>query len=229
MTHFEGHPLTGHEALIFDLDDTLYPFGNFLSEEKFWEIFYGYVARANNMTEAEVKTRCEEMLATGMMDLIPAWKDKHVFDIADFTACIDSQDISHMGPCDETRDLLANWQGQVVVFTNAHRSHAERVLEKIGLTPHVAHICDYTTRNLRAKPDPVIYTELLERLALDPKQCVMFEDRANNLEPAHALGMGTVMVHPEPHDLPYVDYWYPDLLTWVRGVRQQLEKTSAVA
>jgi pyruvate,orthophosphate dikinase len=42
------------------------------------------------------------------------------------------------------------------------------------------------------KPDPRIYQQLVQRLAVAPEQVVYIDDTATNLEPAQALGMATI-------------------------------------
>jgi putative hydrolase of the HAD superfamily len=43
------------------------------------------------------------------------------------------------------------------------------------------------------KPDPAIYSLVLERLGLPAEACVFVDDLPGNLKPARALGMGTVV------------------------------------
>ena len=45
----------------------------------------------------------------------------------------------------------------------------------------------------RKKPDPGIYTWVLERMALVPEQCLAFEDSTNGLRAAHGAGLRTVV------------------------------------
>ncbi|KUL43841.1 haloacid dehalogenase [Streptomyces sp. NRRL F-4489] len=45
-----------------------------------------------------------------------------------------------------------------------------------------------------AKPDPVIYQRVLERMGLSADECVFADDRRENLAPAASLGMRTVPV-----------------------------------
>jgi len=45
----------------------------------------------------------------------------------------------------------------------------------------------------RKKPDPGIYTWVLERLALQPQHALAFEDSANGLRAAHGAGLRTVV------------------------------------
>ena len=54
------------------------------------------------------------------------------------------------------------------------------------------------------KPDPEIYTIILQRYALDPKECVFFDDKKENVEAAIKLGIeGRIVTSQEQllHDL----------------------------
>ncbi len=46
----------------------------------------------------------------------------------------------------------------------------------------------------RSKPDPEIFLATAERLKVEPKDCVVFEDSFNGVIAAHAAGMHVVMV-----------------------------------
>jgi HAD superfamily hydrolase (TIGR01509 family) len=45
----------------------------------------------------------------------------------------------------------------------------------------------------RKKPDPQVYRQAIERLALDPRECLAFEDSANGLQAARAAGLATII------------------------------------
>lgn len=47
------------------------------------------------------------------------------------------------------------------------------------------------------KPHPAIYKMVLERLGIGPEEVLYLDDIAENLEPARALGMRTVLVEPD--------------------------------
>lgn len=52
-------------------------------------------------------------------------------------------------------------------------------------------VFSYTVKTV--KPEPEIYKILLERYQLMPEECVFIDDRPENLETAHKLGMKTVL------------------------------------
>ena len=56
------------------------------------------------------------------------------------------------------------------------------------------HIFDITTGSYIPKPDPRSYRTVLDSLDADAAHCVLVEDLSQNLPPAKALGMTTVLV-----------------------------------
>jgi putative hydrolase of the HAD superfamily len=60
------------------------------------------------------------------------------------------------------------------------------------------HVIESAKIGLR-KPDPRIYTMMVEALQVDPRQAVYLDDLGVNLKPARALGMRTIKVI-EPDD-----------------------------
>jgi putative hydrolase of the HAD superfamily len=51
------------------------------------------------------------------------------------------------------------------------------------------------------KPDPRIYTMMIEKLGVDPKKCVYLDDLGVNLKPAREMGMTTIKVVSAPQAL----------------------------
>lgn len=224
---YNPHQLSGTETLVFDLDDTLYPHGHFLSDERFFQLLSSFAAKQNGLSEEEAHAITQKYIAEGTHDVMKSWQASHGFDIEAFALNIDAQDISHMQPNEQVKQFLNDWQGRVVVFTNAHTTHAERLLEHLHLRQHVEHICDYTTRGGRMKPELAIYEELMHRINENPENCVMFEDKHKNLEPAKRMGMGTVLFWPEATAFDYVDRWYPDMPTWIDNLQIKNAQTKA--
>ncbi len=55
------------------------------------------------------------------------------------------------------------------------------------------HVIESAKIGLR-KPDPRIYTMMIETLKVDPKNCVYLDDLGVNLKPAREMGMTTIKV-----------------------------------
>jgi putative hydrolase of the HAD superfamily len=81
-----------------------------------------------------------------------------------------------------------------VVFTNASREHAERVLDLLAIRHHFARIVDVRDVGYESKPQPEAYQRVCELLGAKPEECLLVEDNARNLIAARELGMVTVLV-----------------------------------
>jgi putative hydrolase of the HAD superfamily len=82
-----------------------------------------------------------------------------------------------------------------VIFTNASREHAERVLALLAIRRHFARIVDIRDVEFQSKPQPGAYRRICDLLGVQPRDCMIVEDSIRNLRPAKALGMSTVLVH----------------------------------
>ena len=55
------------------------------------------------------------------------------------------------------------------------------------------HVIESSKAGIR-KPDPRIYQMMVEKLGVDPRQCVYLDDLGINLKPAREMGMTTIKV-----------------------------------
>jgi putative hydrolase of the HAD superfamily len=90
--------------------------------------------------------------------------------------------------------VLADLPQVKVVFTNASREHAERVLDVLGIREHFGQIVDVRDMGYESKPQLGAYRRICEILDVRPEECLLVEDNVRNLHPAKALGMTTVLV-----------------------------------
>lgn len=91
---------------------------------------------------------------------------------------------------------LRRLHGRKLLFTNAPRGYAERVLAAIGLTgvfDGIVSVEDMAfVGESRPKPDKRMFRVVLARLGLRPSDCVLVEDTLVHQKSAHALGIATV-------------------------------------
>ena len=109
--------------------------------------------------------------------------------------------------------MLRNLPARKVVFTNAIREWGERVLASLGVREHFEAIIDVRVVHYQGKPLPAAYHQTLAYLNTTADECVMVEDQARNLAPAHRLGMRTVWIGAEKSPGEHVDFAVPDLLS----------------
>ncbi len=80
---------------------------------------------------------------------------------------------------------------------NAIGSTSGRSLYVVEVMALFDHIIESAKIGLR-KPDPRIYTMMIDALKVDPKKCVYLDDLGVNLKPAREMGMTTIKVVSAP-------------------------------
>lgn len=115
--------------------------------------------------------------------------------------------------------------GRKVIFTNGPNHHAAAVLDRLGMSGHFETIFDIASFDYVPKPEQAAYRHLLSALEADPHKCVLFEDTVENLAPAAALGMTTVLMAPKGQVVEvrtqsddYVHHVTDDLATFLEQI-----------
>ncbi len=123
------------------------------------------------------------------------------FDIdpSDYLAYVHQLDYPRLiQPDPELRKSLESLPQTKYIFTNASAAHAYHVLDALGLTDQFRGVIDVVAMGYANKPDEIAYIRALELIGSpDPETCLMADDRLQNLLPAHAMGMTTVLVGPK--------------------------------
>jgi putative hydrolase of the HAD superfamily len=212
------------QTVLFDLDNTLYPassglmqsidqrIGEFvqqllgLSEEDSRQLRRGYYAEfgttLNGLQRHHKGIELEKYL-------------EYVHDIA----------LDAFLASDARLDrLLGQLNARKVIFTNAPREYAERVLQTLGIAHHFERIFDLRFFNFSCKPDPSCYDRVLAELGVTGHQAMLLEDTAKNLPPAAALGMTTILIDEQERPDPVANYVVPDV---VAAVEIAMRLTSA--
>lgn len=210
------------QAVLFDLDNTLYP------PER--ELFSLIDVRINRyMTDVVGIARAE---VDGMRRRY--WREygatlqglmRHYgVDPEDYLDYVHDIDVSARLQSDPVlRGALQGIALRKAVFTNGSDGHARRVLASLGLHDLFEEIFDIRVASYMPKPSPAPYRKVLERLGVSASACVMVEDSAENLRTARELGMGTVLVGRGERP-PFVDVQVPAaadvpaaLAFWMQG------------
>lgn len=195
--------------LIFDLDETLYRRDAGVMQT-ISRLIRQYIVERYGLTYEEADAlarRYHAQYGTSMRGLLL----HNNLDPDDFLAYVHNFPLEDKLSPDPALDaMLASLPGTKVIFTNADRRHAERVLERLGVRHHFSQIVDVTAVNYISKPNPQAYQLCLQRLGARPEECVMIEDSGRNLAPAAALGITTVLVDGAPEET--ADYRIDDIL-----------------
>jgi len=182
-----------YTTLVFDLDETLYEsstgiwqairdrIGLYMHDRMGfdWETIPGL--RANLFTT----------YGTTLRGLITLY-DVDLQDYLDFVHDIPMQ--TFLKPDPELRDLLNSYPQRKIIFTNADRRHAQRVVKALGIDSAFDQIIDIRDIEPHCKPMPEAFQAALKMADLEPAHCVMLDDSQSNLATARSLGMGTIRV-----------------------------------
>jgi putative hydrolase of the HAD superfamily len=183
------------ESWVFDLDNTLYPSACRLFAEV-GDRIRQYVATALDLSHDEAHNLQKQYLVEygttlyGMMSV-------HGTDPRDYLDYVHDINLAPVQPAPDLNAALGRLTGRKLIFTNADTSHAERVLDRLGITHHFEAIFDVVAGGYVPKPAPAVYDAMVQRFDVTPSRSVMVEDMARNLVPAAALGMTTVWVRTD--------------------------------
>lgn len=181
------------DAVLFDLDNTLYP------PER--DLFSLIDRRINRYMEEVVAIPADQVdglrrhywkaYGATLQGLIRHYG----VDPEDYLEYVHDVDVTgRLRPDPQLRDGLQQLAARRFVFTNGSRGHAERVLAALGLDDSFEEIFDIRIAAYQPKPNPDPYLGVLRWLGLPAKRCVMVEDSLDNLVTAGQLGMTTVLV-----------------------------------
>lgn len=203
--------LAGIRAWVFDLDDTLYP--------KHTGVFDQVGARIQLYLQRHFSISPDEAIAvrrdyyrrhgTTLRGLIV---EQGIAPDA-FLDFVHDIDPSPLAPDPALVAAIGRLPGRRFVLTNGSRSHAERIMARIGFGDQFEDIFDIIRADFLPKPHPDTYRRFLDENAIDPATAVMFEDLPRNLEVPKALGMATVLVLPRGTDAVPAESWETEAST----------------
>ncbi|WGE86794.1 beta-phosphoglucomutase family hydrolase [Actinobacillus equuli subsp. haemolyticus] len=180
--------LDQYQALIFDMDGTI--IDTMPSHAKAWEItgeHFGYQVDSSVMYElggATTYTIGREIMQRANMPMelleeVVQMKRKIAMDL--------TYEHSSLLPAFE---IIQHYSGKkpLAVGTGAHRVQAYKLLDKFNLRPYFNTIVDADDVK-QHKPSPETFLLCAERLGVEPKHCLVFEDADLGIQAALAGGM----------------------------------------
>jgi len=187
------------EAVLFDLDNTLYHPAR--------ELFSLIDVRINRYMSDIVGIAPDDV--DGLRRQY--WADygvtlqglirHHDIDAEDYLHYVHDIDVkSRIDDDPVLRDRLDDIDAPCYVFTNGSRAHAERVLACLGIDQQFDEIFDIRIASYQPKPFQDPYREVLRKIDCQPQRSIMVEDSIDNLMTARALGMKTVLVREQEQD-----------------------------
>ncbi|MBF6602002.1 MAG: pyrimidine 5'-nucleotidase [Sphingorhabdus sp.] len=207
---------------IFDLDNVLYPAESDLFS--LIDIKMGeYIERALRCDAVEAR-RIQKSYFHDHGTTLAGLMHHHGTDPHDFLDYVHDIDMSRLTHAPELYSAIAALPGEKLIFTNADKPYAERVLEKRGLGGLFDRIHDVLATNLVPKPEEAAYQSLITTCGINPARALFVEDMARNLRPAKDLGMTTIWVNTRSewgargHAPDYIDYEITDLESWMSSL-----------
>ncbi len=199
------------EYILFDLDGTLYSGATTMFDQVRANI-RRWLMQALSVSAEEAFRLNNEYFQTYGTTMAGLLRHHPEVDIEDYLRAVHQVDVGHyLHPSPELAAMLASLPVHKVVFTNAIHEWGERVLTALGIREHFEAIIDVRTVHYLGKPHPTAYQKALAQLHTTATECVMVEDQARNLAPAHEIGMRTVWVGEQARAGGHVDFAAPDL------------------
>lgn len=104
------------------------------------------------------------------------------------------------------RHMLFNLHGRKVIFTNAPRNYALRVLDLLGIGDIFELVFSVESSQFHAKPTFRGFHTLLKSINTKPSNCIMLEDSLPALMTAKRLGMKTIWISKRLNKPNFVDF-----------------------
>jgi putative hydrolase of the HAD superfamily len=180
-------------VLLFDLDNTLYPQS------------LGVVARIdqriNDYLHARIGIPASEVDGVRRRfwaehgTTLRGLTVQYSVDSDDYLEYVHDIELADLLEPDPTLGaLLERLPGRKVVFSNASRAHAERVLALLRLEKPFESVIGLEDLGYVPKPSPGAFRSALERLGAPAERCSLIDDLRANLAAAKRLGMRTIWV-----------------------------------
>lgn len=186
--HFDNR-----DVYVFDLDNTLYPAQSNLFAQV--DVKIGeYVQSLLSLDPVEAR-KIQKRYLVEHGTTLRGLMENHKVDPHHYLDAVHDIDMSPIKNDPALRKSLESLDGRRIVFTNADKPYAEKVLDRLGIADLMEDIFDIHSASLDPKPVPHVYDTFLSDHDIDPARAIMFEDMARNLVPAHALGMATVWIN----------------------------------
>jgi putative hydrolase of the HAD superfamily len=104
------------------------------------------------------------------------------------------------------RYMLQTLHGRKVIFTNAPRGYALRVLDLLGIGDCFELVFSVESAAFHAKPSVRGFQRLLKSIRARASDCIIMEDTLSALMTAKRLGMRTIWVTKKLQKPNFVDY-----------------------
>jgi len=205
---------------IFDLDNTLYSGQTkvFSEVDKKMSTFISKKINVDLIKAKEIQKKYFYESGTTLSGLM-----KHDgIDPHEFLEFVHDIDISWLPKDLLLREELIKIKEKKYIFTNGSQAHVKNVTKQLGINGLFDGIFDIVDANFVPKPHIDPYKKIIEKFGIDPKQSILIEDIAHNLEQAKNLGMKTCWLENDENfakkdaGKPYIDYKIKNLPSFLQ-------------
>ncbi|KAN0131427.1 pyrimidine 5-nucleotidase [Lactarius tabidus] len=183
----------GRLVAFFDIDNTLYSANAKIAEAMYVRIHDYFVSLG--LSDEEASTLNSQYYTQYGLAL-RGLQRHHGVDPMEFNEkCDGSLPLEEMlKPNPLVRRLLQDIDRskcRVWALTNAYQTHAERVLQILGLRDQMEGVvfCDYRKEDVTCKPEPAFYRQAMQQAGVtDPSKCLFVDDSSSNIEGAKLVG-----------------------------------------
>lgn len=210
-------PNSNLTTFFIDLDDTVYP-----ASAGVWPLIqqriYAYMQEVLGIPQEEVSP-LRERLFRAYGTTLRGLQIERGADMNDYLSYVHNLNLEgYLKPSPELCAALDTYPQSKWVFTNASRAHAQNVLNVMGLAGSFNGVIDVTDMEPFCKPDREAYLVALHLAGNpSPQQCLLVDDRRQNLAAARNLGFQVILISDKPEpgyttiqklaDLPKVLPW----------------------
>ena len=214
--------LTEIKYWIFDLDNTLYS-GQTKVFSEVDKKMSSFISEKFDVDLIEAKKIQKEYFYEYGTTLSGLMKKKNV-DPNEFLEFVHDIDISWLPKDEFLRDELIKIKEKKYIFSNGSHAHIENVTNQLGIDGLFDGAFDITDADFVPKPHLDPYEKMIKKFKLNPKESILIEDIAHNLEQAKKLGMKTCWLKnneafaKKDADKPYIDYKINNLPSFLQKI-----------
>ncbi len=216
--------LTKIKYWLFDLDNTLYS-GQTKVFDQVDKKMSSYISKKLNIPVEEAKKIQKEYFHKYSTTLSGMMKH-HNIDANEFLEFVHDVNLDFLKQDKDLEIEISRIKGKKIIFTNGSKAHAKNVTKKIGIDKLFDGVFDIVESNFIPKPSLEAYKMLIQKYKIEPQYCILVEDIARNLKPAHELGMKTVWIkNDEPwaaefSNEKFINYRTENLTSFLKEINE---------
>jgi putative hydrolase of the HAD superfamily len=185
--------------VLFDLDDTLYPYSAGLMQV-ISRRMSEYLLTRVGIPAADVERVRQDYWNRYGTTLRGLYLERRI-DPQDFLNFVHDISVAQiLKPDPMLGAMLAALPQEKCVFTNSPADHVRRVLRALAVEKYFTRIFDINFIEYESKPAVNAYKKVLSALDARGDECALVDDTARNLAPAQGLGMKTILVRGNPRN-----------------------------